>query len=54
MIKQIPQIANRFNKEEIEYALTILGKIDQRLKTTNLSDEALFSNFLFSILQANG
>ena len=54
VIKQIPQIANRFNKEEIEYALTILGKIDQRLKTTNLSDEALFSNFLFSILQANG
>ena len=54
VIKQFPQIANRFNKEEIEYALTILGKIDQRLKTTSLSDEALFTNFLFSVLQANG
>jgi len=54
VIKQFPQIANRFNQEEIEYALTILGKIDQRLKTTSLSDEALFTNFLFSVLQANG
>jgi len=54
VIKQVPQIANRFNQEEIEYALTILGKIDQRLKTTSLSDEALFTNFLFSVLQANG
>ena len=54
VIKQFPQIANRFNKEEIEYALSILGKIDHRLKTTSLSDEALFTNFLFSVLQANG
>ena len=54
VIKQFPQIANRFNQEEIECALTILGKIDQRLKTTSLSDEALFTNFLFSVLQANG
>lgn len=54
VIKELPQIANRFNKEEIEYALAILGKIDQRLKTTSLSDEALFTHFLFSVLQANG
>ena len=54
VIKQFPQIANRFNKEEIEYALTILCKIDQRIKTTNLSDEALLTTFLFSVLQANG
>ena len=54
VIKQFPQIANRFNKEEIECALSILGKIAHRLKTTSLSDEALFTNFLFSVLQANG
>mgnify|MGYP003322601467 CR=1 FL=1 len=28
MIRQLPQIANRFNKEEIENALAMLGKID--------------------------
>ena len=54
VIRQLPQIANRFNKEEIEYALAILGKIDKRLKTTSISDEALFTHFLFSVLQANG
>lgn len=54
VIRQLPQIANRFNKEEIEYALAILGEIDKRLKTTSISDEALFTHFLFSVLQANG
>ena len=54
VIRQLPQIANRFNKEEIEYALAILGEIDKRLKTTSMSDEALFTHFLFSVLQANG
>jgi DNA polymerase-3 subunit delta len=54
VIKELPQIANRFNKEEIECALAILGKIDLRLKTTSLSDEALFTHFLFSVLHANG
>ena len=54
VVKKIPQIAKRFSKEEIEYALLLLGNIDQRLKTTNEPDESLLSQFLFTILTAHG
>ena len=54
VVKKLPQIAKRFSKEEIEYALLLLGKIDLRLKTTNESDETLFSQFLFTVLTAHG
>ena len=54
VVKKIPQIAKRFSKEEIEYALLLLGDIDQRLKTTNEPDESLLSQFLFTILTAHG
>ena len=54
VVKKLPQIAKRFSKEEIEYALLLLGNIDQRLKTTNESDESLLSQFLFTVLTAHG
>ena len=54
VVKKLPQIAKRFSKEEIEYALLLLGKIDLRLKTTNESDETLFNQFLFTVLTAHG
>ena len=54
VVKKLPQIAKRFSKEEIEYALLLLGNIDQRLKTTNEPDESLLSQFLFTVLTAHG
>ena len=54
VIKKLSQIAKRFSKEEIEYALLLLGDIDQRLKTTNEPDESLLSKFLFTVLTAHG
>ena len=54
VVKKIPQIAKCFSKEEIEYALLLLGNIDQRLKTTNEPDESLLSKFLFTVLTAHG
>jgi DNA polymerase-3 subunit delta len=54
VVKKLPQIAKRFSKEEIQYALLLLGKIDQRLKTTNEPDESLLSQFLFTVLTAHG
>ena len=54
VIKKLSQIAKRFSKEEIEYALLQLCDIDQRLKTTNEPDESLLSKFLFTVLTAHG
>jgi len=54
VVKKLPQIAKRFSKEEIEYALLLLGNIDRRLKTTNEPDESLLSQFLFTVLTAHG
>ena len=54
VVKTIPQIAKRFSKEEIEYALSKLGDIDQRLQTTNEPDESLLSQFLVTVLTAHG
>jgi DNA polymerase-3 subunit delta len=54
VVKKLPQIAKRFSKEEIQYALLLLGKIDQSLKTTNEPDESLLSQFLFTVLTAHG
>ena len=54
VVKKLPQIAKRFSKEEIEYALLLLGNIDRRLKTTNEPDESLLSQFLFTVHTAHG
>lgn len=51
IVKQLPNIAKRYSREEIELALKLLGEIDLRGKTTTVSDESEMTKFLFSLLK---
>ena len=39
-----------YSREDIEFALSLLGEIDMRSKTTTVSDESEMSKFLFNLL----
>lgn len=48
--KNLPQFASRYTRGEVHTALRILSRIDERIKTSQLDDEAALTHFLFSVL----
>ena len=52
--KKLPQLARQFSREKVEKALALLGKIDERIKTTKVSDESELIQFLFNVIPKDG
>ena len=48
--EKIPYFAKQYSRQEIENALFLLGKIDERIKTTKVSDESELIQFIFNVI----
>jgi DNA polymerase III delta subunit len=48
--EKIPNFAQQYSRQEIENALLLLGKIDERIKTTKVSDESELIQFIFNVI----
>lgn len=46
---KIPEYAQNYTKAEAERCLLLLHAVDRNIKTTNLVDESLFTNFIFNV-----
>jgi len=53
IVKNLPNFAKKYSRDEIELALKLLGEIDLRSKTTTVSDESEMTKFLFNLLGNN-
>lgn len=54
VVEKLPKFAQGYRRNEIERNLRILGKIDEELKTTHVSDEFALTRFLFAGLSTDG
>ena len=52
--KKLPHFSEQYSRQEIENGLLLLGKIDERIKTTKVSDESELVQFLFNVISKNG
>ncbi len=52
--KKLPQFAQGYKRDEIERNLRLLGRIDEEIKTSSVSDEYALTRFLFTGLAARG
>ena len=52
--KNLPMYMKNYSRDDIELALSLLGEIDLRSKTTTVSDESEMSKFLFNLMSNNG
>jgi hypothetical protein len=52
--KNLPTYLKNYSREDIELALSLLGEIDLRSKTTTVSDESEMTKFLFNLMSNNG
>jgi len=50
IVNSLPQFAKNYSRNEIEFALKLLGEIDFRSKTTTVSNESEMTKFLFNLL----
>ncbi len=53
IVKNLPQFAKKYSRNEIELALKLLGEIDVSSKTTSVSNESEMTKFLFNLLDNN-
>ncbi len=52
--KKIPQYAKSISQQEVEFALGQLGELDNRIKSTTVSDESELVRLLFNIIGNHG
>jgi DNA polymerase-3 subunit delta len=53
IVKNLPQFAKKYSRNEIELALKLLGEIDVLSKTTAVSNESEMTKFIFNLLENN-